>query len=97
MVSEAARKKIAAVGIERHAVRIIQGAYEFRDGILREHKATVAEHVIAGIEQDEYIGATDRGSNSFQSIRLRARPAADRRGAQRMGEAVAGTMRQADE
>src|SRR5260370_39222455 len=47
--------KVAAVGIESYSVRTFQRANKIGNGILREDEAPV--HVIAGIEQNEDIGA----------------------------------------
>src|SRR5216684_1106141 len=47
--------KVAAIGIESHSFRIIQGPDKLCDSILREGKATV--HIVAGVKEDENIGA----------------------------------------
>ena len=51
-------RKIAAVGVKRDLAGVIHGAHEVGDGILREDEAAV--HVIAGIEEDEDVGARQR-------------------------------------
>src|SRR2546426_821943 len=60
--------KVAAVRIESYSVRAFQRANEIGDGILCEDEAPV--HVIAGIEQNEDIGAgkgrTERFGRFFQ-------------------------------
>src|SRR5207302_8381693 len=58
--------KVAAIGIERYFVRAFQRANEIGDGILREDKATV--HVIAGIKQDEDIGASKGRAKRFGPV-----------------------------
>ena len=47
--------QIAAVRVERNPVDVLQRAHEVSDRILREHKTSI--HVIAGVKQDEHIGA----------------------------------------
>src|SRR5205807_9501070 len=53
-------------GIESYFVRAFQRANEIGDGILREDKATV--HVIAGIKQDEDIGASKGRTKRFGPV-----------------------------
>ena len=51
-------RKIAAERVDRHRIGVIHAAHEIRDGVLRVHEAAV--HEVAGVEQDEDVGADER-------------------------------------
>src|SRR5579862_852355 len=51
---------------------MVELAHEFRDGILGEHKAPPAKHVVAGVKKDENVGAAHGRGDSLDGARLRA-------------------------
>ena len=57
-------RQIAAEGVDRDGIGAIQPAHEIGDGILGVHEAPV--HEIAGIEEDEDVGA-DEGIGAFHA------------------------------
>ena len=57
-------RQVAAEGVDRDGIGAVQPAHEIGDGLLRVHEATV--HEIAGIEEDEHVGA-DEGIGPFHA------------------------------
>src|SRR6266850_3415098 len=51
-------EEVTTVRIESYLVRAFEGTNEIRDSILRKDEPTI--HVVAGIEQNEHIGAGDQ-------------------------------------
>src|SRR6267142_1376058 len=51
-------EEVTTVRIESYLVRAFEGTNEVRDSILRKDEPTI--HVVAGIEQNEHIGAGDQ-------------------------------------
>ena len=75
-VSVAALREVAAEGVDRHRIGAVQAAHEVGDRIRGVDEAAV--HVVAGVEQDEHVGADQRVR---RPLRARARPAASSVGA----------------
>ena len=59
--------KVAAIGIERHPVRALEGTDKFSNRILGKDKTPI--HIVAGVEQDENIGADHGSAHRRQSLR----------------------------